>query len=246
MSFAVEVVSDMGLPKHEAKTKKSVFVPLEEEGATFLVKLFPNVAVSAQDADSRVGLILLTELCVDHYLHAPRLLFAPLLAALDAAGGGVDGGWVETLLANIVSQRGADIFPTWGECFHKTETASSKVLTLVVQSGAAIDSTFLEKVQGRMQKRVVSPSSTNPTSNKAASDALKAAAKKGKIVDVQAMKRQQQQADEAAHTDSSPSDVQLRTHGSAPKTGSLGWTLVKVTAVLGLTAALFFQANATK
>jgi len=239
MAFALEVIGDMQITSQEAKTSKVVFLPLEEEAVRFLVQQFPNAAVDERAA-SRVGLVLLSELCLSHYHHSPRLLFAPTLFALESQLVTSKGpsashvGWVETLLANIVSQRGADVFPTWGECFHKTETASSKVLTLVVKNGATIDSKFMAKVQGRVEKRAANVQQGLEVLGKALAEAMQTAAKKGKVGEVAHAKRTQPKE---------RNDEKEATHRESETASSKVWSVVKFAVVVAATAAVWLQAK---
>lgn len=242
MAFALEVIGDMQITSQEAKTSKHAYVPLEEGAVRFLIQLFPNAAID-ESVDSRVGLVLLSELCLSHHHHSPRLLFAPTLFALEShfvsqkgASAATSVGWVETILANIVSQRGADVFPTWAECFHKAESASSKVLTLVVNNGAVIDSKFMEKVKGRVEKRAAASQQGLEVLGKALAEAMQTAAKKGKIADV-TQKRPGNTTINDDGSSAAPRSVSKKTNTAS----SLAWTAVKVAIVAGITAAVWFQ-----
>lgn len=242
IASTLELLGDMEAPSDRV-LKKSDFTPLLSQDCSFVVGLARKGLV-----DGHVGKVLATELLMDHAPETARLLFCPALTDLQNAIADVGAekaasslDWLIGVLALVVEERGAEVFPSWSEVFSKCPDASSLVLVEAVARGATIDAQFMEKVKARLEKRAAS----SPTEMKAGIDAVNLVARRGNVAKVEKKVPQQKTRDEAAKAGSSQARQREATApGSAGS--SIVVSLLKALLVIGATYWVFTASAATR
>jgi hypothetical protein len=207
-----------------------------------------------------VASVLLLELGIDHHPDVVKTCFPTFLALLEGLVSSGSGSTELTakivdLLTEVVSERGGDVFPIWGECFSKTPTASALVLENAVHENAALDRVFVEKVQKRLAKS--SATSTQKAaagsvaSIVAALSAVNKAVSKGTVEDVVGAAKKNSASPDVASSRRAKSagqqSQQSLTVNSKSRTSaggsSLGLTIAKLALVAAIVAGLFASAK---
>lgn len=229
------------------KTSKSLYFPLLPSDITFIVDFAARGRIT-----SSVASVLLAELGMDHHPDVSKTCFLTLLSLLEGLASSGSGttdlhGALVSIAADIVAERGGDVFPVWGDSFSKTPAASSLVLDKAVKGGAALDRLFVEKIQKRLSK-TASPTQQqrggSSSSVDAALSAVNTAVKKGAVEDVvgAAKKNASSSSTEVAtsrRSHASRDNETRKVEGCSGCGKSFAFTLAKVALVAAVVGGLF-------
>lgn len=233
MSDVLESLLDLlELPPKKSKPQ---FFPLLAEDITFLLDFAARGHITPSVAN-----VLLMELGVDHHPDFARTCFPTMISLLQGilSSGSGSTELIDSLcdiMSQITVERGADVFPAWGDCFAKTPLASSMVLTKAAQDGATVDKSFVEKVQKRLSK--LQHAASQPDVDGALA-AVQNAVKRGTVADVVGAVRKKGEVPVSRGARRQAVKVE---GGDSRKSvcASWCWTSAKIAVVVGVVCGLF-------